>query len=207
MSHIRVSQAPSKPWLHNHGQSWEKQCVITLKHVNIFFQSPKMKGSVVSFKIHVVHFFKNSDSRNCFYVCVYINTRRKTRHLCASRVRMNVSRKCFFVSSWPNSVSAFSTFAWTWRETQRCTGINGTIEQSCIDKHKIWRLFICDSLCFWHIPISQSCCLKAVYTFINWSITLFSLLSLKCAWRRVYLWAWNCNITVCLEASCSLVWN
>lgn len=39
--------------------------------------------------------------------------RKKDRHLCASRVRMNVNRKCFFVSSWPNSVSAFSTFAWT----------------------------------------------------------------------------------------------
>ncbi|TNN59329.1 hypothetical protein EYF80_030432 [Liparis tanakae] len=31
---------------------------------------------------------------------------------------MNVNRKCFFVSSWPNSVRAFSTFAWTWRKTE-----------------------------------------------------------------------------------------
>ena len=32
----------------------------------------------------------------------------------ASSVRMKVSRKCFLVSSWPNSVSDFSTLACTW---------------------------------------------------------------------------------------------
>lgn len=30
---------------------------------------------------------------------------------------MNINRKCFFVSSWPNSINAFSTFAWTWRKS------------------------------------------------------------------------------------------
>lgn len=34
--------------------------------------------------------------------------------LWASSVRMKVSRKCFLVSSWPKSVRAFSTLAWTW---------------------------------------------------------------------------------------------
>lgn len=38
-------------------------------------------------------------------------------NLWASSVRMNVNKKCFLVSSWPNSVSAFSTFAWTCRKT------------------------------------------------------------------------------------------
>lgn len=45
----------------------------------------------------------------------YLNIKdmQKGRNLCASKVRMNVNRKCFLVSSWPNSVSAFSTFACT----------------------------------------------------------------------------------------------
>lgn len=39
---------------------------------------------------------------------------RMEKDLCASKVRMKVSRKCFLVRSWPNNVRAFSTFAGTW---------------------------------------------------------------------------------------------
>lgn len=41
---------------------------------------------------------------------------RMEKDLCASKVRMKVSRKCFLVRSWPNNVRAFSTFAGTWTE-------------------------------------------------------------------------------------------